>query len=104
MNLESIQGEIRKAGLDGWLFFDHHERDPHEKGSIRACVQNRIQLLVGNTAGWVVAAQGSDSQDEGAVYHVLDRGSAMFSLPQARFDSGACSDSLRRCAGLNIEH
>ena len=28
MNLESIQGEIQKAGLDGWLFFDQHERDP----------------------------------------------------------------------------
>ena len=28
MNLESIQPELRKAGLDGWLFFDHHERDP----------------------------------------------------------------------------
>src|SRR5512147_2769724 len=28
MNLESIQDEIGKAGLDGWLFFDHHERDP----------------------------------------------------------------------------
>lgn len=27
MNLESIQGEMRKTGLDGWLFFDHHERD-----------------------------------------------------------------------------
>lgn len=28
MNLESIQSEIQKAGLDGWLFFDHHERGP----------------------------------------------------------------------------
>ena len=28
MNLESIQSEIRRTGLDGWLFFDHHERDP----------------------------------------------------------------------------
>jgi Xaa-Pro dipeptidase len=28
MNLESIQRELQKAGLDGWLFFDHHERDP----------------------------------------------------------------------------
>ena len=28
MNLESIQGEIRRTGLDGWLFFDHHQRDP----------------------------------------------------------------------------
>ena len=28
MNLESIQSELQKTGLDGWLFFDHHERDP----------------------------------------------------------------------------
>ena len=28
MNLESIQCELQKAGFDGWLFFDHHERDP----------------------------------------------------------------------------
>lgn len=28
MNLESIQTEIQKVGLDGWLFFDHHLRDP----------------------------------------------------------------------------
>lgn len=28
MNLESIQSVLQKAGLDGWLFFDHHERDP----------------------------------------------------------------------------
>src|SRR5271167_4124661 len=28
MNLESIQAAIREAGLDGWLFYDHHHRDP----------------------------------------------------------------------------
>ena len=28
MNLETIQTELQKAGLDGWLFFDHHQRDP----------------------------------------------------------------------------
>jgi Xaa-Pro aminopeptidase len=28
MNIESIQQEIRKQQLDGWLFFDHHVRDP----------------------------------------------------------------------------
>jgi len=28
MNLESIQHELQTARLDGWLFFDHHERDP----------------------------------------------------------------------------
>lgn len=28
MNLEGIQTELRSLGLDGWLFFDHHLRDP----------------------------------------------------------------------------
>ncbi len=28
MNLEHIQAAIREENLDGWLFFDHHRRDP----------------------------------------------------------------------------
>jgi Xaa-Pro dipeptidase len=28
MNLESIQRELAVQKLDGWLFFDHHQRDP----------------------------------------------------------------------------
>ncbi|TAM84644.1 MAG: aminopeptidase P family protein [Acidobacteria bacterium] len=28
MDLEAIQAELRKANLDGWLFYDHHHRDP----------------------------------------------------------------------------
>ena len=28
MNLADIQQELRKQKLDGWLFFDHHLRDP----------------------------------------------------------------------------
>src|SRR5579859_3139208 len=28
MNLEGIQEALRREKLDGWLFFDHHERDP----------------------------------------------------------------------------
>jgi Xaa-Pro aminopeptidase len=28
MNFEGIQGALKREGLDGWLFFDHHERDP----------------------------------------------------------------------------
>ena len=27
MNLETIQAAIREAGIDGWLFYDHHHRD-----------------------------------------------------------------------------
>jgi len=28
MNLAAIQDELQKQKLDGWLFFDHHQRDP----------------------------------------------------------------------------
>jgi len=28
MNIQAIQQEIRSQQLDGWLFFDHHARDP----------------------------------------------------------------------------
>jgi Xaa-Pro aminopeptidase len=28
MNLSELQKAIQSAGLDGWLFFDHHHRDP----------------------------------------------------------------------------
>ena len=28
MNLETIQAALREAGFDGWLFYDHHHRDP----------------------------------------------------------------------------
>lgn len=28
MDLSAIQEAIRSEGLDGWLFFDHHQRDP----------------------------------------------------------------------------
>ncbi len=28
MNFSAIQEELLRAGLDGWLFYDHHQRDP----------------------------------------------------------------------------
>lgn len=28
MNIEKIQEELRRQGIDGWLLFDHHQRDP----------------------------------------------------------------------------
>ncbi|HUZ46240.1 MAG TPA: M24 family metallopeptidase [Terriglobia bacterium] len=28
MDLDAIQSALREAGLDGWLFYDHHHRDP----------------------------------------------------------------------------
>ena len=32
MNLDAIQAAIREAGFDGWLFYDHHHRDPIAAG------------------------------------------------------------------------
>ena len=28
MHIEEIQAALRAEHLDGWLFFDHHQRDP----------------------------------------------------------------------------
>src|SRR5271166_4207894 len=28
MNLDALQAALREAGFDGWLFYDHHHRDP----------------------------------------------------------------------------
>ncbi len=28
MNVQEIQNALREAGVDGWLFYDHHHRDP----------------------------------------------------------------------------
>ena len=28
MNLDAMQTALREAGADGWLFYDHHHRDP----------------------------------------------------------------------------
>jgi Xaa-Pro aminopeptidase len=28
MHLDAMQSALREAGLDGWLFYDHHHRDP----------------------------------------------------------------------------
>jgi len=28
MNLDAMQAALREAGYDGWLFYDHHHRDP----------------------------------------------------------------------------
>src|SRR5258706_13903855 len=28
MKIDAIQDELKRRKLDGWLFFDHHQRDP----------------------------------------------------------------------------
>lgn len=43
MNVESIPGEIRKAGLNGWLFFDHPEHDTITFGRWDGCAWGKVQ-------------------------------------------------------------
>jgi Xaa-Pro aminopeptidase len=46
MQIDQIQEAIRKTGLDGWLFFDHHRRDPLAYRILR------IPHAVGATRRW----------------------------------------------------
>ena len=66
MNLERIQQELRSQKLDGWLFFDHHQRDP---------LAYRVLGLPANrtpTRRWyyLIPAQGQPSGLE----HRIERG------------------------------
>ncbi len=49
MDLHAIQSELRKANLDGWLFYDHHHRDPIAyrvlKISPRMCTRRWYYLI-----------------------------------------------------------
>jgi len=59
MNLEAIQAAIREAGFDGWLFYDHHHRDPIA-GRILGLDYAQVNPtaltgeLPGGTQGWPV--------------------------------------------------
>jgi Xaa-Pro aminopeptidase len=51
MDLDAIQSELRKANLDGWLFYDHHHRDPIAyrvlKTAPRMCTRRWYYLIPG---------------------------------------------------------
>jgi Xaa-Pro dipeptidase len=66
MNLERIQEEIRSQKLDGWLFFDHHQRDPLAY-RVLGLPTNRVP-----TRRWYyfIPAQG----EPGGLEHRIERG------------------------------
>lgn len=66
MNLERIQEEIRSQKLDGWLFFDHHQRDPLAY-RVLGLPTNRVA-----TRRWYyfIPAQG----EPGGLEHRIERG------------------------------
>lgn len=88
MNLEAMQAAIRKAGFDGWLFYDHHHRDP---------IAGRILGLDGKThvtRRWYyfVPAEGEPRK----LVHRIEQG-RLDSLPGAK---GLYSSWQELAAGL----
>jgi Xaa-Pro dipeptidase len=63
MNLKAIQEALKAEGLDGWLFFDHHGRDP--------LAQHVLGLPAGRTATrrwyYLIPAKG---EPRGLVHHI----------------------------------
>ena len=43
-NISAIQAALVEAGFDGWLFYDHHHRDPIA-AHILALWGNRVYLI-----------------------------------------------------------
>jgi|SRR5271157_331137 len=87
-NLEAIQAAIREAGFDGWLFYDHHHRDP---------IAGRILGLDGKahvTRRWYyfVPAEGEPRK----LVHRIEQG-RLDSLPGAK---GLYSSWQELAAGL----
>jgi len=67
MKIEAIQTAIREAGFDGWLFYDHHHRDPIA-GPSWAWTKRRTSRGAGTTlclsresrASWCTASSRPD--------------------------------------------
>ena len=85
MELAGIQQEIRNQKLDGWLFFDHHLRDPL---SYRVLGLNPAK---GPTRRWyyMIPAQG----DPAGMEHRIERG-VLGSLPGARIPYSSWNEQL----------
>ena len=55
MNLDAIQSALRDQHLDGWLFYDHHHRDPLAY-SILGLDPKGTEAVVPRAAGPLLAA------------------------------------------------
>ena len=88
MELEKIQHEIRSQKLDGWLFFDHHQRDPLAY-RVLGLSPKRVA-----TRRWyyLIPAQGEPA----GIEHRIERG-MLGDLPGARI---AYSSWTEQVAGL----
>jgi len=94
MNLERIQEEIRSQKLDGWLFFDHHQRDPLAY-RVLGLPTNRVP-----TRRWYyfIPAQG----EPGGLEHRIERG-MLAALPGEKTPYASWTEQIaglrNRCGG-----
>jgi hypothetical protein len=89
MNLENIQREIRHQKLDGWLFFDHHLRDPLAYRVLG------ISPTAAPTRRWyyMIPAEG---EPRGLV-HRIERG-VLGALPGERIPYSRWTEQVEACA------
>jgi len=66
MDLNAIQKELQAAGLDGWLFYDHHRRDP-----IAYRVLGVNPVMVTRRWYYLIPAQGEPAK----LLHRIEKGS-----------------------------
>ncbi|HTS29075.1 MAG TPA: M24 family metallopeptidase [Bryobacteraceae bacterium] len=85
MDLERIQQEIRNQKLDGWLFFDHHNRDPLAYRVLG------LPIAKGPTRRWyyMIPAQGEPAGME----HRIERGQ-LGGLPGERVAYSSWTEQL----------
>ena len=85
MDLERIQQEIRNQNLDGWLFFDHHNRDPLAYRVLG------LKMAKGPSRRWyyMIPAQGEPMGME----HRIERGQ-LGSLPGERIAYSRWTEQL----------
>jgi Xaa-Pro dipeptidase len=91
MQISAIQDALRQEGLDGWLFFDHHRRDPLAYRILS------IPAQIEATRRWYyfVPAQGEPRK----LVHQIEKG-ALDSLPGGRQVYSNWVDQRNRLSGL----
>jgi Xaa-Pro dipeptidase len=91
MQITAIQDALRQEGLDGWLFFDHHRRDPlaYRILSIPASIEATRRWY------YFVPAEGEPRK----LVHQIEKG-ALDSLPGSRQVYSSWVDQRNRLTGL----
>ncbi|HWQ52545.1 MAG TPA: Xaa-Pro peptidase family protein [Bryobacteraceae bacterium] len=84
-HIEEIQEQLRKQKLDGWLFFDHHQRDPLAYRVLRFTPERHV------TRRWyyLIPAQGEPLK----LVHRIERG-MLDTLPGERVEYSSWTEQV----------